>query len=145
MDGYSHCHSLNYSKLCFERQLQTLPSSDADHRYSLVNNNDGESFNPTTHSLVAAGACGFNKGRQDLPTPRKQPRMSPAICNQPLSTRRTPPELSTATSPSKTMAISRRGTALSELPFVVDDEQHIPDYSIMRRMPHVLASIDVAT
>jgi hypothetical protein len=43
------------------------------------------------------------------------------------------------------MAIPRRETALSELPFAVDDEQHIPDYSIMHRKLHVLACIDVAT
>jgi len=47
--------------------------------------------------------------------------------------------------PSKTIASSRRDTALSELPFAVNDEQHIPDYSIMRRMLHVLAGVDVAT
>ena len=48
--------------------------------------------------------------------------------------------------PSKKMASSWQDTALSELPFAVNDEQHIPDYSIiMRRMLHVLAGIDVAT
>jgi len=30
---------------------------------------------------------------------------------------------------------------LSKLPFAVDDEQHIPDYSIMPRKLHVLAGI----
>lgn len=43
------------------------------------------------------------------------------------------------------MAVSHRETALPELPFTVDDEQHIPDYSTILRTLHELACIEVAT
>lgn len=122
-------HMVNYEHVCDDKEyyirwngiLRSIQSLTANcsltdsYRLSqetwaarwnlLVDNNfcchHEESCNPTTHSLVTAGACSFNKGRQDLPT-RKQPRMSPAThpsCKQPLSTRCTTPALSTATSP----------------------------------------------
>lgn len=155
MEWHSTQHYKPYSKLFFGRQLQTLARNMGS---SLEFLDRQQHWLPSRRELQPNHTFACHRGRLQL----QQSTARPADSQTTSHVTSHPPILQTTAvnkvynsgakhcnKPSKTMARmarSRRDTALSELPFAVDDEQHIPDYSIMPRLLlHVLAGIDVAT